>query len=471
MIVRETGDLEGGAEKPMRRHEGSRAEPGEWRGGRSRLPGSEEQPRPATEDLMERVVESQNLRTAYGRVKANAGAPGIDGMTVEELRGHLNEHWAAIKVRLLNGTYQPRPVRRVEIPKPDGGKRMLGVPTVLDRFVQQALRQVLVPIFEPGFSEHSYGFRPGRSAQQAVRRAQEHQRAGKRWVVDIDLKQFFDEVNHDILMNRVGRKVKDQRVSKLIRAYLKAGVMVGGLVSQTSKGTPQGGPLSPLLSNILLDDLDKELERRGHDFCRYADDSNVYVATRRSGERVMRSLTRFLEHRLKWKVNAEKSAVARPWERKFLGFTFLWDRTCRIRVAPKAIGRFRDHLKELFRMGRGRNLGRFVEETLNPVLRGWINYFRLAEVKTYAEELDEWLRRRLRLILWRQWKRNWTRMQNLRKRGLAEERAAVSACNGRGPWWNAGASHMNEAYPKRYFDHLGLVSLLNEVRRQRVNAT
>jgi RNA-directed DNA polymerase len=455
----------------MRRRESSRAEPGKGRDGRSRLPGLMELPRPATEHLMEQVVESQNLRTAFGRVKANAGAPGIDRMTVEELRGHLNKHWAGIKVQLLNGTYQPQPVRRVEIPKPDGGKRMLGVPTVLDRFVQQALLQVLGPIFEPGFSEHSYGFRPGRSAHQAVRRAQAYQQSGKRWVVDIDLKQFFDEVNHDILMNRVGRKVKDRCVLKLIRAYLRAGVMVGGLISQTIKGTPQGGPLSPLLSNILLDDLDKELERRGHDFCRYADDSNVYVATRRSGERVMRSLTRFLERRLKLKVNAEKSAVARPWERKFLGFTFLWDRACRIRVAPKALGRFREHLKELFRMGRGRNLGRFVEETLNPVLRGWINYFRLAEVKTYAEELDEWLRRRLRLLLWRQWKRNWTRMQNLRKRGLAEERAAASAFNGRGPWWNAGASHMNEAYPKKYFEQLGLVSLLHAVQRQRLNAT
>jgi RNA-directed DNA polymerase len=420
---------------------------------------------------MEKVVETQNLRTAYRRVQANAGAPGIDGMTVEQLRGHLCEHWAEIKGQLLDGTYQPRPVRRVEIPKPDGGKRLLGVPTVLDRFVQQALLQVLVPIFEPGFSENSYGFRPGRSAHQAVRRAQEYQRIGKRWVVDIDLKQFFDEVNHDILMSRVGRKVKDRRVLKLLRSYLRAGVLVGGLVSQTSKGTPQGGPLSPLLTNILLDDLDKELQRRGHNFCRYADDSNVYVATRRSGERVMQSLTRFLERHLKLKVNVEKSAVARPWERKFLGFTFHWDRACRIRVAPRTICRFREHLKGLLRMGRGRNLGRFVEETLNPVLRGWINYFRLAEVKAYAEELDEWLRHRLRAILWRQWKRNWTRMQNLRKRGLTDKRAVASAFNGRGPWWNAGASHMNQAYPKRYFDQLRLVSLLHEVRCHHAKAT
>jgi RNA-directed DNA polymerase len=467
MIVRATEDSGGRAEKPMRRDVGNRAVPGESRDGESRRPGSDGYPRPETASLMEQVIESQNLRTAYRRVKANAGAPGIDRMPVDALQGHLHKHWAAIKVQLLDGTYQPQPVRRVEIPKPDGGTRLLGVPTVLDRFIQQALLQVLMPVFDPGFSERSYGFRPGRSAHQAVRQAQAHQRAGKRWVVDIDLKQFFDEVNHDILMHRVGRKVRDLRVLKLIRAYLCAGVMIGGLYSQTSKGTPQGGPLSPLLSNILLDDLDKELERRGHNFCRYADDCNVYVATRRSGERVMQSLTRYLEHRLKLRVNAEKSAVARPWERKFLGFTYLSDRASRIRVAPKTIQRFREHIKELMRMGRGRNLGRFVEETLNPVLRGWINYFRLAEVKTYAEELDGWLRHRLRAILWRQWKRNWTRMQNLRKRGLAEERAAASACNGRGPWWNAGASHMNEAYPKRYFDQLGLVSLLDEVIRQR----
>jgi len=471
MNVRETGELEGGAERPTRRCERGWTESGQKRGGRTKLPRASGEASPATKNLMEKVVESQNLRTAYKRVKANAGSPGIDKMTVEELRGYLNEHWAGIKVQLLEGTYQPHPVKRVEIPKPDGGKRKLGVPTVLDRFIQQALQQVLMPIFDPGFSEHSYGFRPGRSAHQAVRRAQEYQQAGKRWVVDIDLKQFFDEVNHDILMNRVGRKVKDQRVLKLIRAYLKAGVMMGGLVSQTNKGTPQGGPLSPLLSNIMLDDLDKELERRGHTFCRYADDSNVYVATQQSGGRVMQSLTRFLEGCLKLKVNAEKSAVARPWERKFLGFTFHKDRACRIRVAPKTIARFREKIKELVRMGRGRNVSRFVKETLNPVLRGWINYFRLAEVKYFAEVLDEWLRRRLRLILWRQWKRAWTRMQNLRKRGLAEERAAASAFNGRGPWWNAGASHMNEAYPKRYFDKLGLVSLLDEMRRQHINAT
>jgi RNA-directed DNA polymerase len=419
---------------------------------------------------MEQVIESQNLRRAYARVVANAGAPGIDGMQVEDLRGHLKEHWPEIERQLLGGAYRPQPVRRVEIPKPDGGKRLLGVPTVLDRFIQQALLQRLVPIFDPDFSEHSYGFRAGRSAHQAVRQAQEHQRAGKRWVVDIDLKQFFDEVNHDVLMSRVGRKAKDPRVLKLIRAYLKAGVMIGGVASATTKGTPQGGPLSPLLSNILLDDLDKELERRGHSFCRYADDCNVYVATQRTGERVMASLTRYLESRLKLKVNGQKSAVARPWDRKFLGFTFFHDRHSRIRVAPRTMEWLRDHLKELFREGRGRNLSRFIKERLNPMLRGWINYFGIAEVKAFAEELDKWIRRRLRLILWRQWKRSWTRMQKLRKQGLEEKRAVTSAFNDRGPWWNAGASHMNEAFPKRHFDQLGLISLLDTLIRQPTQA-
>ena len=468
--VRETGDVEGGVEKPTRRNGGGWTESGQYRGGTSRQPPSGNNPNPTTDQLMEQVIESQNLRRAFARVIANAGAPGIDGMRVEDLRGYLKEHWPEIERQLLDGTYRPQPVRRVEIPKPDGGKRLLGVPTVLDRFIQQALLQRLVAIFDPDFSEHSYGFRAGRSAHQAVRKAQEYQRAGKRWVVDIDLKQFFDEVNHDILMSRVGRKVRDPRVLKLIRAYLKAGVMIGGLASATTKGTPQGGPLSPLLSNILLDDLDKELERRGHSFCRYADDCNVYMATRRAGERVMASLTLYLENRLKLKVNGMKSATARPWERKFLGFTFHHDRQSRIRVADRTLERFREQLKELFREGRGRNVSRFIKERLNPVLRGWINYFGLAEVKAFAEELDQWIRRRLRLILWRQWKRGWTRMQNLRKQGLQEVRAVTSAFNGRGPWWNAGASHMNEAYPKRHFDQLGLISLLDTLIRQPAKA-
>jgi RNA-directed DNA polymerase len=465
--VRETEGIEGRAEKSERPPRSSPPEVGGSGRGMPRQPRAEEQPIPETDRLMEQVVENQNLRKAYARVRANAGAAGIDQMTVEGLRTHLQTQWAEIRKELLEGAYQPDPVRRVEIPKPDGGKRLLGVPTVLDRFIQQALMQVLGPIFEGSFSEHSYGFRPGRNAHQAVRQAQEYQKAGKRWVVDIDLKQFFDEVHHDILMSRVSRKVQDARVLRLIRRYLRSGViMIGGMVSATTKGTPQGGPLSPLLANILLDEMDKELEGRGHAFCRYADDCNIYVATRRSGERVMASITRFLQYRLKLKVNSEKSAVARPWERKFLGFSFTWHLEARIRVAPKTVQRFREQLKELFRQGQGRNQGRFVKETLNPVLRGWINYFGLSEVKNFAEELDPWIRRRLRAILWRQWKRPRTRRQRLQGQKLAEERATISAYNGRGPWWNAGASHMNEAFPKKHFDHLGLVSLLDELKRQ-----
>jgi RNA-directed DNA polymerase len=282
--------------------------------------------------------------------------------------------------------------------------------------------------------------------------------------VDLDLAQFFDEVNHDILMARIGLRVKDWRVKRLIRRYLRSGVLLGGVVSVPSKGTPQGGPLSPLLSNIVLDDLDKELERRGHSFCRYADDCNVYVASRRSGQRVMESITGFVEQRLKLRVNREKSAVARPWQRKFLGYSFSWHYQSRIRVAKQSIERFRGNLKALFRKGRGRNMARFIQDDLNPVLRGWSNYFRLTEFLGFAEQLDQWVRRRLRCIIWRQWKRPWTRFKLLMKQGLSEERAARSAFNQRGPWFNAGASHMNRAFPKRYFDQLGLISTLDTLR-------
>jgi group II intron reverse transcriptase/maturase len=284
----------------------------------------------------------------------------------------------------------------------------------------------------------------------------------------MDLEKFFDEVSHDILMARVGRKVRDRKLLYLIRLYLQSGVMIGGVVSPTPKGTPQGGPLSPLLSNILLDDLDKELERRGHSFCRYADDSNIYVNSRVGAERVMASITRFVEGQLKLKVNRAKSAVARPWQRKFLGYSFTAHRKTRIRVPAESVKRFRGHLKQLFRKGRGRNLAGFIRVDLNPVLRGWINYFRVAENKGFAEDLDKWVRRRLRLIIWRQWKRTWTRFKNLMKRGIAEERATASASNGRGSWYNAGASHMNQALPKKYFDGLELLSLLGQLRRFRI---
>jgi len=330
---------------------------------------------------------------------------------------------------------------------------------VQDRLIQQAALQVLSPLFEPDFSSHSYGFRPGRSAHQAVLAAQSYQEAGKRWVVDLDLASFFDEVNHDLLMARVRRKVRDLRMIKLIRSFLNAGVMISGLAQTTDKGTPQGGPLSPLLSNIMLDDLDKELEKRGHSFCRYADDCNIYVGSQQGGERVMDSITGFLEEKLKLKVNRDKSAVARPWTRVFLGYSFTMHQEPKIRVPEKTSRKMREKLKERFREGRGRNVARFIRETLNPLLRGWMNYFRLSQTKGFAEALDGWVRRRLRGIIWRQWKRPGTRFKRLCALGLDVERARKSASNGRGGWFNSGASHMHSAFPRLTFHALGLLSL------------
>jgi RNA-directed DNA polymerase len=414
--------------------------------------------------LMEAVLEGENMRAAYGRVMANKGAAGVDGMPVEALKAHLQAHWSKLKEDLLAGHYRPQAVLGVQIPKPGGGMRQLGIPTVVDRLIQQALHQVLSPIFDPGFSNSSYGFRPGRSAHQAVQQAQAYVAQGRRWVVDMDLEKFFDRVNHDVLMARVARKVEDKRVLRLIRRYLQAGMMLDGLTSQRTEGTPQGGPLSPLLSNILLDDLDKELERRGHAFCRYADDCNIYVQSKKAGERTLDSVRRFLEQRLKLKVNAEKSAVDRPWKRKFLGYSMTHHMQPKLKVAPASTKRLKTSLKEALRQGRGRNLKRLIHDTLTPKLRGWVNYFQLAQVKGVFEELDGWMRRKLRCLLWRQWKRSFARARNLMKRGLGKERAWKSATNGRGPWWNSGASHMNEAFPASYFSALGLVSLLNQHR-------
>jgi RNA-directed DNA polymerase len=394
----------------------------------------------------------------------NKGAAGVDGLTVPEFKAWLQQHWPSVKAALLAGKYLPAAIRKVDIPKPNGGVRTLGIPTVLDRLIQQALLQVLQPEFEPTFSERSYGFRPGRNAWQAVQQAQSYIEQGHRWVVDLDLEKFFDRVNHDILMSRVARHVKDARVLKLIRRYLEAGMMSGGVVSARTEGTPQGGPLSPLLSNILLTDLDRELERRGHRFCRYADDCNIYVKSEVAGQRAMAAITAYLDRTLKLQVNRDKSAVARPWDRKFLGYSVTTHKQARLKIADSSWRRLKDKVREIVVGNASGNLGKTVE-ALNPVLRGWTSYFRLTEVKGVLQDLDGWIRRKLRCLLWRQWKRPATRNRRLQERGLDATRAWKSASNGRGPWWNSGASHMNAAYPKRFFDELGLVSLLDTQRR------
>lgn len=433
----------------------------------SNHPLGERRTTPEEVQLMEQVVERSNMKKAYAQVMRNKGAAGIDNMPVESLMPYVREKWPEIKEQLLKGQYKPKPVRKVEIPKPDGGKRQLGIPTVLDRLIQQAINQILSPIFELIFSENSYGFRPGRSAHDAVQQAKKYQIEGRIWVVDMDLAKFFDEVNHDILMSKIAKKIKDKRLLLLIRRYLQAGIMSEGLVSARDKGTPQGGPLSPLLSNIVLDALDKELERRGHSFCRYADDCNVYVKSEKAGQRVFESVKKFVEEKLQLKVNKGKSAVARPHRRKFLGYSFTWHKQPKLRVPKESITKIRGRLKAIFRCARGRNLRRTITEELNPLIRGWINYFRLAEVKAFAEDLDGWIRRRLRLVLWKQWKRPWTRRKRLISAGLSEERAVMSAFNRRGSWWNSGASHMNEAFRKKFFDEIGLISMLDELYKFR----
>jgi RNA-directed DNA polymerase len=414
--------------------------------------------------LMDDVVSRDNMMAAYRRVVSNKGAPGVDEMTVDQLQGYLKEHWPRIREELLEGTYLPQPVLKVEIPKPDGGIRTLGIPTVVDRLIQQALNQQLTPLYDPHFSESSYGYRPGRSAHQALQAARRHVAGGRRWVIDMDLEKFFDLVNHDIMMSRLARKIEDKRVLRLIRRYLQAGLLEGGVTSPRAEGTPQGGPLSPLLSNILLDELDKELERRGHAFCRYADDCNIYVRTQRSGERAFASVEQFLKERLRLTVNRKKSAVDRPWKRIFLGYSMTNDRTPRLKVGKTPVQRLVKKVRKITKKGRGRNIKKVIEE-LTPKLRGWVVYFRDAEVKGIFQDLDGWVRRKLRCIIWRQWKRPSTRARKLIGRGLTEERAYKSAYNGRGPWWNSGASHMNHAFGKAYFTELGLLSLVDGLRR------
>jgi len=417
-----------------------------------------ESPASNDEQLMEEVCGRENCLQAYKRVKSNKGSPGIDGMTVGELPGYLMEHWPAIREQLLAGTYKPQPVKRVEIPKPDGGVRQLGIPTVLDRMVQQAVMQILQARWDAEFSEHSHGFRPGRSAHQAVAKAQKYIAEGRRWVVDLDLEKFFDRVNHDKLMAAVARRVADKRMLRLIRAFLTAGVMENGLVGPVDEGTPQGGPLSPLLSNLVLDELDRELEWRKHCFVRYADDCNIYVRSRRAGERVKRSITGFITRRLKLKVNEQKSAVARPVERKFLGFSFTGAKEPKRRIAAKALLRFKQKVRELTGRTRGIGIEQMTKE-LASYLRGWKSYFGFCETPSMFRDLDRWIRRRLRSVVWKQWKRGRVRFRKLRQHGVGANLAAQTAGSSQGPWRVADSPAMHYALPIPYFDELGVPRL------------
>ncbi len=414
--------------------------------------------RPAeTEQLMEEVCDGENLRRAWKRVRRNQGSAGVDGMTIDGAKDYLREHWPSIRSQLLDGTYQPEPVKRVEIPKPDGGVRKLGVPCVVDRLIQQAVLEVLQGQWDPTFSEQSYGFRPGRSAHQAVAQAQRYVAEGYDVVVDLDLEKFFDRVNHDCLMARVAARISDKRVLKLIRAFLTAGVMEDGLVVPVEEGTPQGGPLSPLLSNLMLDDLDKELTRRGHRFCRYADDCNIYVCSRRAGERVMASVGRFLTMKLRLTVNETKSAVARPEERKFLGFRISNDGGER-RIAPKALDTFKTRIREMTGRTRGLSLTQIIEE-LSPYLRGWRGYFGFCQTPRVLANLEAWTRRRLRSYLWRQWGNGHNRFNELRRRGVSQFRAAVAAGSPTGFWRMSGHPAVQAALRNHYFDSIGLPRL------------
>lgn len=411
--------------------------------------------------LIERVIERGNLLRALKRVQQNKGSPGVDGLTVEELPAYLRERWQVIRGQLLAGLYRPSVVKRCEIPKPGGGVRQLGIPTVLDRFIQQALLQVLQPEIDPTFSEHSYGFRPGRRAHDAVCQAQRYVQGGRRWVVDVDLEKFFDRVNHDVLMGKLAKRITDWRVLKLIRRYLEAGVMANGIVLDRHEGTPQGGPLSPLLANVLLDEVDKELERRGHRFVRYADDCNVYVRSKRAGERVMQSLVR-LYAKLKLRVNTSKSAVAKAWERSFLGYSF-WvapGRRVKRRVSPKALMAMKERVRQITSRNGGKSIVQVVA-VLRSYLTGWKEYFRLADTPGVFEDVDMWLHRRMRMLMLKQWKRGTTAYRELRARGLSDRSARAAAAHVTRWWRMATHGALKTAFPVRYFDQLGVPRLCN----------
>ncbi len=414
----------------------------------------------STAELMEEVCERTNMKAALRRVERNRGSPGIDGMTVEELRGSLRENWLEIREQLLSGTYRPQPVKRVEIPKPGGGIRKLGVPTVMDRLIQQAMLQALQPHWDPTFSEMSFGFRPGRSAHDAVAQAQEYVAEGCHWVVDIDLEKFFDQVNHDKLLGLMAKRVEDKRLLRLTRKFLNAGVMANGLVSPTEEGTPQGGPLSPLLSNLVLDQLDRELEKRGHRFVRYADDCNIYVKSERAGHRVMESISRFITKKLKLKVNRKKSQVRRVQQGQFLGFGFVLGKNGAVKrkIAPKATKRLKQRVRELTRRTRGKSLDQVIE-ALARYLLGWRGYFGFCETPSVLKHLDAWIRRRLRAYQWKHWKRSTARYRRLRALGLDHELARITAGSNRGPWAMSRNKGMNIALRIAYFDALGLPRL------------
>jgi RNA-directed DNA polymerase len=473
--VKEGRDLSSSRDEQRRRTSPDRGTAGRAKAVKPPGLGQRAEPSPARDEdlssaegerVWEQVFARHNLFAALKRVEANGGAPGIDGMTVSELRPYLITHWLETRASLDAGEYQPSPVRRVEIPKPDGGVRLLGIPTVIDRLIQQAVAQVLTPLFEPGFSPHSYGFRPGRRAHDAVAAAQGYIREGYTWVVDVDLEKFFDRVNHDKLMARVARVVKDRQVLALIRKYLEAGVLVNGVVLEAGEGTPQGGPLSPLLANIMLDDLDKELERRGHQFVRYADDCNIYVRSRRAGERVMNSVRQFLEQKLSLKVNEKKSAVARPAKRKFLGFSFFWHKgAVRVRVATPALERCRERLRQLTRRTQHGRLAEILQD-INKYVMGWVGYFRLADTPSVFARLEEWLRRRLRQLVWKRWKRGKTRWRELVALGVPPDKAGLGAV-GTSPWRMAASPVVNMGLSNAYWRKQGLRSITERYHQLR----
>src|ERR1700722_1268342 len=419
--------------------------------------------RPAnTSRIMEEICERANLKEALRQVRGNKGSAGVDRMTVDQLGDYLKQHWLAIREQLLNGTYEPKPVRRVEIPKPDGGgMRKLGIPTVLDRFIQQAVMQVLQKRWNPTFSHYSYGFRPYRSAHQAVAQAQQYIVQGYGWVIDLDLEKFFDRVNHDKLMGQIAKRVEDKRLLKLIRAFLNAGVMENGLVSPSVEGTPQGGPLSPLLSNLVLDELDRELECRGHRFVRYADDSNIYVRSQRAGQRVMKSVTRFITQELKLKVNETKSAVSQPQERKFLGFSFTASPEAKRVIAPQALDRFKQRIREITRRAKGVSMKTTTEE-LAPFMRGWCSYFGFCETPEVLVSLTRWVRLRIRAAMWRQWKTPRRRREALIELGGRSRLANNTSGSGLGPWYLAKAKSLSVGLSNAYLRSLGLPSLVEE---------